>query len=452
MFYATHKRSLRVVAGFAAITLPLGIALPAMAEEATDSTAIVLPAEETPTPDSPEAEGQTPAVDLLSQSTTSSGTATSSAATSITAANSHRFLLSNQWTGSINMEFAWGDAKYEVLVGDWDGDGKDTIALRKGNQFAFSNTNPASGTPKFTFTLGNASDTVLVGDWNGDGKDSIALRRGNKVFIKNSLSGSTFASTFYYGTSSDEIFVGDWDGNGTDTLAVRRGNQIHISNKNGKTDQVVSFGRASDDLYVGSFDRAKPGRDSFAVRRGNTYFINKAIKSGNADIQLEYGRTDDIALIGDWNGDGEDTLGVVRTVAAAGSAKAVPPSTTKPTGAQVLAFARTFEGKVPYVRGGKLPDGWDCIGMIRYVYQQFGATVGPKPASVLEAGRQVPYSKAKPGDLLYWPAERTMIGTNDHAGIYIDAETNFGAGRSKGTSIVQTKWRGDPPIVIRVFE
>lgn len=70
------------------------------------------------------------------------------------------------------MEFSWGEASYQVLVGDWDGDGKDTIALRKGSQFAFSKKNPASGTPNFTLTWGLPTDTVLVGDWNGDGKDT----------------------------------------------------------------------------------------------------------------------------------------------------------------------------------------------------------------------------------------------------------------------------------------
>ncbi len=504
------------------MALPLGIALPAMADEATDSTAFVLPEEETSTPELPIPEGETPSVnpsetpmslneeasentsvavdpepsgdlanttpslesgeggiggdlevdadvdpsielgaaahiDLLNQSVETSGTVapsavTSDAATSAVTTNVHRFLLSNNWKDSVNVDFTWGDANYEVLIGDWDGDGKDSVALRKGNQFAFSNENPASAAPKFTFTLGNASDTVVVGDWNGDGKDSIALRRGNMFYVKNNLSGTEFASIFSYGKASDEIFVGDWDGNGTDTLAVRRGNQIHISNTNGKTDKVVDFGRVSDDLYVGSFDRSRPGLDSFAVRRGNTYFISKAIKSGNADIQLNYGRVDDVTLVGDWNGDGVDTLGVARAAAKVGSGQAAPPAVKKSTGAQVLAYARTFEGKVPYVRGGKTTDGWDCIGMIRYVYYEYGVTVGPKPISVLEAGREVPYSEAKPGDLLYWPAERNMIGTNDHVGIYIDETTNFGAGRSKGTSVVQTKWKGKPPTVIRVFD
>lgn len=383
---------------------------------------------------------------------TSQLSATTSAAPN-TATRHHNFFLNDRWTGVANMDFAWGDASYEVLVGDWDGDGKDTIALRKGNQFAFSNTNPASGTPQFTLTLGAPSDTFLVGDWDGDGKDTISVRRGSTFYVKNTLVGSTFTSTFSYGKTSDEVFVGDWDGNGTDTLALRRGNEFHISNKNGggKVDRVVNFGRAGDDLYVGSFDRSRPGLDSFAVRRGNTYFISKAIKSGNADIQLDYGRVNDVTLLGDWNGDGEDTLGVVRTVVATASIKPAPIAAKKPTGAQVLAYALKHDG-APYAKRGVTPTGWDCIGMIRYVYKNFGVEIGGRPSAVLDAGRKVPYSKAQPGDILYWEKSNTMRGAADHVAIYVDANTNFAAWNSTtGTHTGKTRWRNEPPTVIRVF-
>lgn len=484
MFQSTRKRSIRVMAGLAAITLPLGLMVPAVADEATYSSPVsVLPeggalepklfdAEslEAAVPESPtfDVGGEdnvsivTPDLALGSGSTADEelgladevgvSVEPQSSPTATVVVSRYKFFLNDRWTGAANIEFAWGDAGYQVFVGDWDGDGKDTVALRQGNQFAFSNTNPASGTPKFTFEFGYPDDTVLVGDWNGDGRDTFAIRRGNTFLVKNMLSGSAHDYSFSFGRVNDEIFVGDWDGNGTDTLAVRRGNEIHMSNKNvsGHTDKVISFGRVGDDLYVGSFDHTKPGRDSFAVRRGNTYFVNKAIKSGNADIQLNYGRVDDVTLLGDWNGDGEDSLGVLRTFTTSESIK--PNVVEKSLGEQALAIARTFEGEVPYVRGGKTPDGWDCIGMIRYVYKHVGVTVGPKPISVLEAGRHVPYDEAKPGDLLYWTAPQTIWGKADHVGIYIDAETNFGAGNTNGTSVEKTRWKSEPPTVVRIFE
>jgi hypothetical protein len=69
---------------------------------------------------------------------------------------------------------------------------------------------------------GRATDTVLVGDWDGDGKDTLAVRRGNTYYIKNSLAGGVADQTVIYGRATDTVLVGDWDGNGTSTLGVRR--------------------------------------------------------------------------------------------------------------------------------------------------------------------------------------------------------------------------------------
>ena len=500
------------------MTLPLGLTLPAIADDENDSAAIVLPSDETTTApektpaanpsgtsepsevtDSPSAVSPSgkpvqvvpepteapsaPAQPSLRTPQPSEATpsddevfgdnthavwgnelgidpevtlnekpAVQPASHAPSSVKNHNFFLNDRWTGNANIEFSWGEQSHKVLVGDWDGDGKDTVALRKGGQFAFSNASPASGTPKFTLAWGLATDTVLVGDWNGDGKDTLAIRRGNSYHIKNSLSGSSTDQLFYFGKAGDEVFVGDWDGDGTDTLAVRRGNEIHISNKNttGKTDNVITYGRAGDDLYVGSFDRTRLGRDSFAVRRGNTYFINKAIKSGEADIKLDYGRVNDVTLLGDWNGDGEDTLGVVRSAATKAPAQPTPPPVAKTKGSDVLAFAKRYTG-APYSWGGVTPSGWDCIGMVRYVYKQYGVNIGGYTSDVLSAGRQVPFSQAQPGDILYWSSGNTLYG-NAHVALYVNSSVNFGAwNESMGTREGNNSWVGGTPIVIRVF-
>ncbi|WP_418606417.1 hypothetical protein [Georgenia sp. SUBG003] len=69
-----------------------------------------------------------------------------------------------------------------------------------------------------------------MGDWDGDGTDTFAVRRGNAYHIKNSISGGPADRVVYYGKAGDEVVVGDWDGTGGDTLAVRRGNVYHVKN------------------------------------------------------------------------------------------------------------------------------------------------------------------------------------------------------------------------------
>ncbi|HLV05646.1 MAG TPA: nuclease, partial [Actinomycetaceae bacterium] len=72
------------------------------------------------------------------------------------------------------------------------------------------------------FTYGRSGDHVLAGDWDGDGRDTFAVRRGAQYFVKNSLRGGDADVVMTYGRADDEVYVGDWDGDGKDTIGVRR--------------------------------------------------------------------------------------------------------------------------------------------------------------------------------------------------------------------------------------
>ena len=224
-----------------------------------------------------------------------------------------RFYLNDAWTDTANVSFVWGAPSDEVLVGDWDGDGKDTLGLRRGNMFAFTNDVSPKSVPNFMVSFGRVGDEVFVGDWDGDGKDTLMLRRTNTFYLKNTIDSAGTDTTFSYGKAKDAVLAGDWDGDGKDTLAVRRGNEYFIRNRlsGGPAHATITYGRAQDEVFVGSFT-SQIAADSFAVRRGNTYFINNTIRSGAADRTMTYGRAGDETLVGDWNGDGADTLGVRR--------------------------------------------------------------------------------------------------------------------------------------------
>ncbi|MCK6211784.1 SpoIID/LytB domain-containing protein [Georgenia sp. EYE_87] len=221
------------------------------------------------------------------------------------------FFLNDAWTSEANHEFQYGRYTDEVFVGDWDGDGTDTLAVRRANTFFVTNT-LRGGQADVTFAYGRPGDTVLVGDWDGDGKDTFAVRRGNEYHVKNSVTGGPADKVIAYGRASDAVVVGDWDGNDTDTFAVRRGNLYHVKNSisGGAADTVVPYGRATDDVYAGDWDGN--GTDTFTVRRGNQFHIKNTIASGAADRVLSFGRATDIVLVGDWDGNGTDTLGVRR--------------------------------------------------------------------------------------------------------------------------------------------
>lgn len=59
------------------------------------------------------------------------------------------------------MSFDFGAATDEVLVGDWDADGVDTLMLHRGNRF-FASNDFTGGAAAIEFTLGNGSETAYA--------------------------------------------------------------------------------------------------------------------------------------------------------------------------------------------------------------------------------------------------------------------------------------------------
>lgn len=233
------------------------------------------------------------------------------AATSAVASTDAGFSLNDSWTTAANHVFMYGRLTDEVLIGDWDGDGQDSVTVRRGNTFYVSNA-PRGGPADHVFVYGRAGDVVLVGDWDGDGRDTLAVRRDAVYHVTDDLAGGPAQQVVAYGRPGDQVVVGDWDGDGQDSFAVRRGATYYLKDSiaAGDADHVVVYGRAGDVTLAGDWDGE--GDDTLAVRRGSTYHVKNAIAPGAADLTLVYGRAGDEVYVGDWDGDGQDTLGVRR--------------------------------------------------------------------------------------------------------------------------------------------
>lgn len=80
-------------------------------------------------------------------------------------------------------------------------------------------------------------------------------------------------------------------------------------------------------------------------------------------------------------------------------------------GGRAVAFARRELG-VKYVWGGESPSGFDCSGLVQYVYARLGVELPRVAADQYRAGRHVPRSALRPGDLVFFD----NLG---HVGIYI---------------------------------
>lgn len=86
-------------------------------------------------------------------------------------------------------------------------------------------------------------------------------------------------------------------------------------------------------------------------------------------------------------------------------------------GEDIAELVRQFIG-VDYVWGGETPDGFDCSGLVRYVFRQKGIDLPRVTYDQINVGQSVQPNKLRPGDLVFFDTDRKKSGP-DHVGIYI---------------------------------
>jgi hypothetical protein len=100
-----------------------------------------------------------------------------------------------------------------------DRDGKDKLAVRRGNQIIYQKTITDAGGIAIGYGNGNSEDQYLVGDWTGDGKDKVAVRAATQIIYQRSITDTAATAVGYgNGNSEDQYLVGDWTGDGRTSL------------------------------------------------------------------------------------------------------------------------------------------------------------------------------------------------------------------------------------------
>lgn len=100
------------------------------------------------------------------------------------------------------------------------------------------------------------------------------------------------------------------------------------------------------------------------------------------------------------------------------------------TGSQIVATAQQYIG-VPYVWGGSTPAGFDCSGLVQYVYAQNGIDLPRVTYTQENAGTVIPVSQAQAGDLYFWGAK----GSTYHVAIATDSNGNYIQAPEPGQSV-----------------
>ena len=94
-------------------------------------------------------------------------------------------------------------------------------------------------------------------------------------------------------------------------------------------------------------------------------------------------------------------------------------SASKTLGERAVDYAMKYKG-YSYVYGGASPSsGFDCSGLVYYVYKQLGHNVGRTCPDQLYAGTQVSRGNLKPGDIVVFERTYTANCRATHSGIYI---------------------------------
>lgn len=92
-------------------------------------------------------------------------------------------------------------------------------------------------------------------------------------------------------------------------------------------------------------------------------------------------------------------------------------------GDQVVRAALSMLGK-PYVWGGASPSvGFDCSGLVVWAYAQIGITLEHFTGDLWNEVVHIPYSEAKPGDLVFFYADIQHVGIYIGGGMMVDAPT-----------------------------
>lgn len=91
-----------------------------------------------------------------------------------------------------------------------------------------------------------------------------------------------------------------------------------------------------------------------------------------------------------------------------------------PLGVQAVEIAKQYIG-VPYVWGGTDPSGFDCSGLMQYVYKQLDISISRTTSTQINDGRAVSRDELALGDLILFGHPVHHVGMYVGDGNFIEA-------------------------------
>ena len=157
-------------------------------------------------------------------------------------------------------------------------------------------------------------------------------------------------------------------------------------------------------------EEAKRKAEEEAKRKAEEEARRKAEEEASAREEEESGQSEESSDNGDNNDEGNSSGSESSDEGSSSGSSGGSSSGGSAKGQEIANFACQFVGN-PYVPGGtSLTEGADCSGFTMAVYNNFGISLPRSSYAQAGYGREVSYSEAQPGDIIYY---------GGHVGIYI---------------------------------
>jgi hypothetical protein len=169
------------------------------------------------------------------------------------------------------------------------------VYLRNSNDF---------GIADLSFFYGIPGDIPLVGDWNDNGCDTLAVARNGRIFVSNTLGTVVADFDYFFGVPSDRPFTADFDGDGVTTVGVYRESSGFVYYRNDFitdfAEEEFFYGIPSDRIVAGDWDDDGDGTVGIFRPPLARFFLSNVNDTVAADIEFDFGESDWLPVAGEF--------------------------------------------------------------------------------------------------------------------------------------------------------
>lgn len=102
--------------------------------------------------------------------------------------------------------------------------------------------------------------------------------------------------------------------------------------------------------------------------------------------------------------------------------------------ASIVEYSRQFVG-VPYRYGGMSPSGFDCSGLLNYIFEKHGMELSRSSSALFRDGVDVDLKEVSPGDFVFFKGQNMHSSKVRHVAMVVSIS-------ERGVSIIHATRRG----------